>query len=233
MAIMLIVLVSAVLGAAEPEVSETLGRQMQNRAKQVFEFCDKDKDGLLNANETLDADKKIHKILESMAKDRKIGGKRIPPTVDEPLYANPDQITQAEFVQHFQAEGTLADAKARAIQNSKPKVVFVPVPVQVPVPVPVAVAAPKRYVMDREWRHERRYIEVASTPMSSPNVFLNPHPVIYPQHHQLNHMHAGAMQAPQSIPVFAAALPVAEHQFVNHDHNGRHEGHNHHGHHEK
>ena len=186
---MLTVLVTSISNAMDSEVSEVLGRKMQSRAKQVFEFCDKDHNHILSVVEQNDADTKAQKVLDGMSKEREIGGKRVPPSVDEPIFADPERVTLDEFVQHFQAMGSIADAKARAVHASKIKVIAV----QVPVAVPVASPAPARMAP----------------------VWFNPYPVFLPEHH--HHRVYDGMAPQQSVPVFSQPVAV-EHHHVQEDH---------------
>jgi hypothetical protein len=182
-------MISSISNAVEPEVSEILGRKMQSRARQVFVFCDKDHDCVLSVAEQSDADAKLTKILDGMSKDREIGRNRIPPAVDEPLYADSDQVTVDEFVQHFQAMASIADARTRAIHNSKSKMVTFQAPILVPV--------------------------VTSVPMRAPTVVMAPYPVFIeePHHHHHQDLENRGM-SPQQSASAPSQVAIPEHHHV-------------------
>jgi predicted metal-dependent hydrolase len=109
----LIGLTTSVVDAAPPKsvTSESLRNFLKKEAQRLFALSD--------ATEQKDAEQRASKAFSSFVEKRELAGPRIPPKVDEPTIVDPDQVTEEEFVQIFQAKAAKHDAEVRARRIAK------------------------------------------------------------------------------------------------------------------
>ena len=110
-----------IANASQPKVSgsESLAVVLKRNAEHVFAMANKNHDQGLDQAERVDAEARMKKTFSHMAEEHVLAGPRTPLQVDDSQQVNPALMTEAEFVQHFQAQAAQYDAEVRSRRLGK------------------------------------------------------------------------------------------------------------------